>query len=371
MKKLQSVLILLILVLTIFSSFNFAFQPASASPPATGDIAWANATASYTGVSKWQQQPATNLKLWDTNNSTASSLNLSFNIGYMTPWMSGQRLSASYSLHNYTSNGTVDARVNGQIITGVPTNGGNAYDSLGTVWANITASGSLYSWSYKFNLKGTDFYDVALIAPEWNVTPNSVVTNLNITLTPYDSTGFSGNSENNPWSIWHQKIGVNEILDSRDFNFTANVPLKDFVYGWSYNYRSISSSFSLPSNIASYTLNWTSSQRTNTTYNSLTQSGAPGGHFTGSLSVVSVTFQADFMDFNQPYYSISYFLNENTTAPETDVYGMEGYIYGIGENGNFFNSTPVYFNYTVPGGASTSYSISYKLTISNVTLYCS
>ncbi|MCW6159218.1 MAG: hypothetical protein LVQ63_07070 [Thermoplasmatales archaeon] len=369
MKKLRLILILLILILTIFSSFNFALQPAVASPPATGDIAWANATASYTGVSKWQQQPTTNLKIWANNNSTASPLSLPFPSGsYMTPWMSSQRLSATYPLNNYTYNGTVDARVNGQFESDMPTNGGNAYDSLGTIWANITASGSLYSWSYRFNFKGTDLYDRPLFAPEWNVTAGSLVTKLNITLTPYDSTGFSGNSMNNPWTIWHQNIGVNEILDSRDFNSSTVVPLKDFVYGWNYAYKSISSSFSLPSNIASYTLNWTSSQRTNATYNSLTQSGAIGGHFTGSLSMTSVTFQADFMDFNQQYYSISYFLNENTTSAMDDVYGAEGYIYGISENGNFFNSTPIYFNYTVPSGASNSYSVSYKVTISNVTL---
>ena len=93
----------------------------------------------------------------------------------------------------------------------------------------------------------------------------------------------------------------------------------NYVFGWSYDYKSISSSFSLPSNIRSYTLNWTATERSNATYNSLTQSGATTGYFTGSISLTSVTYQADFMDAPQIYDSISYFLNENTTSPMTDI----------------------------------------------------
>ena len=158
-------------------------------------------------------------------------------------------------------------------------------------------------------------------------------------------------------------IGVNEYGTSG-----TQQSAEDFIYGWNYNSRSISSSFSLPSYLVSYEVNWTAQLNTNTIYNSVTESGATSGHFTGSSSVTSITFQADIVTGSQNSYLISYFLNENTTSQSTYSYGEEAYTYSIGENGNFFNSTPIYFNYTLPSTASTSYSASYSLKISNLTL---
>ena len=62
--KTKTILVVMIMILTIFSSFNFIAQPVSASPPATGDIAHSNASVSYTRINYWQTQPTTNLKLW-------------------------------------------------------------------------------------------------------------------------------------------------------------------------------------------------------------------------------------------------------------------------------------------------------------------
>ena len=354
MKKLQSVLILLILILTIFSSFNFAFQSASASPPATGDIAWANATASYTAGSNWNQQPSTNLKLWANNNSTATTLDLapSWPANVTHPY--GTQI--TMSLDNYSYNGTVDARIGGQFEWFMADNG----PAISWVYVNLTTSGGTYVWSYDYNFAkhGSTYHVYAYFAPEWNVSAGSFLQSLSF----YISYPVAGNEL---YTYQYSAVGSDSIQQSF---LGTQAPLNDWTYGWNYNYKSISSSYSLLASATSYTLNWTSSQKTNTTYNSLTQSGVTSGHFSGSLSVTSVAFQADFMDISSPDYSISYFLNENTTAPATATYGAEDYIYGISENGNFFNSTPIYFNYTIPSGASASYSISYKVTIGNVTL---
>ncbi len=363
---LQTSLALLFLFLLLSTSFNSITSIASGSPPSTGDIAWANATASYTGVTRWQQQPTTNLKLWATNNSTGTSLNGDW--GTAVTWMSNERASYVIPIVDYTYNGTVNLRINGELAADPGYNTVTKYFYAKEVWANLTTSSGTYSWSYIFNY-ASKTQEIPFFAPEWN-TSSGYTQSLNITLNINGANmyGASAGTISLPNAAEYgitTNIGVDAMIDVSQAYYSA-VP--DFVWGWSYTQKSISSSFSLPSNLNSYTLNWTASQRTNTTYNSLTQSGATSGHFTGSLSVTSVTFQADFMDFSQPYYSISYFLNENTTAPATDVYGAEGYIYGIGEKGNFFNSTPIYFNYTVPSGASTYYSISYKVTISNVTL---
>ena len=64
----------MILIFTIFSSFNFTFQSAVASPPATGDKAFANASVSYTHVNYWQQQAAVNSKVWSTNTTVPFGL---------------------------------------------------------------------------------------------------------------------------------------------------------------------------------------------------------------------------------------------------------------------------------------------------------
>jgi hypothetical protein len=222
----------------------------------------------------------------------------------------------------------------------------------------LTSSDS-YSWIYWFNATtATSSGSDILVTPTFTISSPGIIRGFDLYATSYNL-GFTMDLAG-----FYTTSTTGNSSAGGTYTNAAGATGR----GWSYSYKSISSSFSLPSNINSYTLNWTSAEKTNTTYNSLTQSGATSGHFTGSLSVTSVTFQADFMDSPQLYYTISYFLNENTTAPGNSVYGAEGYIYGISENGNFFNSTPIYFNYTVPSGASTSHSVSYKVTISNVTL---
>ena len=318
MRKLQAIFVLLLLTLTIFSSSNIVFQSASASPPATGDIAWANATASYTEVSKWQQQPTINLKLWATNNSTATGLYIDSGTKWAL-WDTSARASYSVDLSNYTASGVVNLRTAGQLAfyEGAGEVGTTAtYDfNVGTVWANLTASGITYPWSYVFNNYSSSEMKV-WIAPEWNVTAGSTVTSLNLTYSP-DTADSISSFTHSPSSLFTWEDG-STIYDAAN-TVVGTLVTASFVYGWSYSYESISSSFSLPSGLISYEINWTAQQRTNATYNSLTQAGATGGHFSGSSSVTSIIFQADFMEISIPDYSISYFLNENTTTPMTST----------------------------------------------------
>ena len=355
MKKLQSSIVLVLLILTVFSSFNFT-QTASASPPATGDKAFANATASYTHINYWQQQPSTNLKIWANNNSTVSRT------GINDTGLNSASVVLSLTSYpvQYSYNGTFLTKgTNGFIIRLGNGNGGTAHTGLGTLYASLSTSAGTSEYSYSMDTVdaggGSGYY--IDIYPTYSLGGPCVASSITFTLT-----GYGGYSE--PISdIWSTTVDVPGIQTTSYGEDTIN-----FDYGWSYNYKSISSSFSISGSPISYEINWTAQQKTNATYNSVTQSGATEGHFTGSLSVTSVTFQADSVNFNQQYYSVSYFLSENITSSAVNTYGAEEYIYGISENGNFFNSTAIYFNYTVPSGASTSYPISYKVTITNVTL---
>ena len=372
MKKLQSVIVLLILVLTIFSSFNFIAQPVSASPPLSGDKAFANASVSYTYINHWQQQPATTLRLWATNNTTATSIDITSSYpGISVSGSNNQWWAETIPLSFYTYNGTVDLRINGELqgspgsATDFKTGGGTiTYSGLNYVWANLTAGGTTYVWNYHFGTNGQGGDQVFVFAPEWNVSAGVEVTQLTITETDVADSGNEGSvAPSDITTVLVSNIGVNEYGTSG-----TQQSAEDFIYGWNYNSRSISSSFSLPSNLVSYEVNWTAQLNTNAIYNSVTESGATSGHFTGSSSVTSITFQADIVTGSQNSYLISYFLNQNTTSQSTYSYGEEAYTYSIGENGNFFNSTPIYFNYTLPSTASTSYSASYSLKISNLTL---
>ena len=354
--KTKTILVVMIMILTIFSSFNFIAQPVSASPPATGDIAHSNASVSYTRINYWQTQPTTNLKLWGSNNSTATSLTINYaGSGFGTNqstiiWMGGSRASVIVWLHNYTYNGAVNcASAYGFVL-----DNGLIGTTVNILFVNVTIDGILYSWNYVLDASGLS--TVAFV-PHWHATIG-IITSLNVTIT--GGTFYAPSS--NPLTTTGNAYGngTNGLMN------TASIP--PWSYGWNYDYISISSSYSLPSNLASYEINWTAAKISNATYNSVTQSGATSGHFLGSLSVTSITFNADFININQDPYAISYFLTENTTTPESYTYSEQTYTYTISQNGNYFNSSFVYFNYTLPSTASTSFSASYSLKISNLTL---
>ena len=141
-----------------------------------------------------------------------------------------------------------------------------------------------------------------------------------------------------------------------------------FDYGFSSYPLKYSSTFSLPSNTQSYSFNWSANSNLNVTYNNVNQTGT-SGTFTGSLSTMSVSFAFDIGSTNAPSsYILTYHVFATIATIESHTYSEQSYTYSISQNGNYFNSTYLYFNYSVPSGASSSYSISYELKIGNLTL---
>ena len=330
--------------------------------------AYANATMRYTNVNHWQRQPTAALKLWADNNTTGTSFSLTSHA--TTAYDNLQRAYVDINLDNYTWNGTADMRLFGELsgIMGIETvTSTENYSNIGTLWANLTTGdGAMYTWKYTYNFYVLYTYGHAeffLAAPEWNISSDTVITQLNVTISSYVY----------DFNYYHPSVyttGSYNKTDSVTSSIVSQGAIKNFVYGWSYGYKSISSSFSLPSNLNSYEINWTAQENTNATYNSATEPRATSGHFNGSISATSITFSADFVDYPQVEYSVSYYLNENTTNPEEASF-RSAYKYSISQGGVpdfYFNSSYIYFNFTLPSNAGTSYPASYEIMVSNLTV---
>ena len=291
------IVLVVLLVLSSIIAVNEATQPALAA---------------------WSQQPTQYAKIWPGNNSTATSLYLPY--GGITPYAFtsdyATRASETYALHNYTYNGTVDLRINGQLYAYLGGPEQTTYVAVNEVYANLTTTSGDYTWSWNPNVNNDFFYENLAFAPEWNVTAPAVVTALNVTFTAvanyaitYWSGANQGTDSTNLGTVYYQPIGLDLAYPSAPTYTSAN----GFAYGWSYNYGSASSSYSIPSGTQSYYLNYSvSSGLVNATYNGVTQNARTSGSFTGSTSVTTVSFTADFVNINSDPYTVSYYVNAFT-----------------------------------------------------------
>ena len=354
----------MILIFTIFSSFNFTFQSAVASPPATGDEAFSNATASYTRVST-QNSAWTNTTEGLPQNSTASTIDLSASSmstgwnGYV--WGNYTPLVQSNLSRSY--NGIISA--NGIRITPGHTrtlvNGSTIY-SVGSVSVYLVVGTKNYISNFTFNYHewNTEFY--VYVSPTW-VLP-SYSTSLGTISLDVGISNETGYPYYNAPQGWDTSPNTGTMISTTYYVSGYDA----FDYGFSSYPLKYSSTFSLPSNTQSYSFNWSANSNLNVTYNNVNQTGT-SGTFTGSLSTMSVSFAFDIGSTNAPSsYILTYHVFATIATIESHTYSEQSYTYSISQNGNYFNSTYLYFNYSVPSGASSSYSISYELKIGNLTL---
>ncbi|MCL4447800.1 MAG: hypothetical protein M1556_01255 [Candidatus Thermoplasmatota archaeon] len=259
----------------------------------------------------WPVPQTVTLKMWATNNSTSSSWNQTISGAQAKSWdTSGSeyyRLSYPLSLGGavgfpeYTYNGTVNFHSSGELFIPIESEGGGNYN-IGTVWANITANGVIYSWSATINYE-TSSSSYVLFDPFWNVPSGSVVTLLNITCSPLSGYYFYTINGNYAGTTVAYTDTITEVASQ-----PAIHSVQGLDWGWTYNYKSVSSSFTIPSVSGSsgFTLNWTAQKTTNASYNSLSQNVQTSGVFTGSSTVSSITFDADFANNNVASYTIHY-----------------------------------------------------------------
>ncbi len=338
MKKLQTGIALLILIFTIFSSVNFAFQSASASPPTTGDRAFANASVSYRTIDNTGNEASTQVSLNAVGNATASSIPVtSLSLQDPTGWTSIP------SFPSYTVNGTLF------LAFGVGISGYNNKEiTINDVWVNISVNGVQYSDNTGASRGGTNQASVSGTA-SYLIAKYADITSL----------------QANVWVEWTEQALANGHISFMQVGGNSN-------FDWGWNFRGLtskSSTFALHSNDVSYSIHWSSPYDSNATYNSLSQNAQTAGTYTGSLSVMTISFvPCGSGDYPNYWNNVSYWLNENYSSLASAEYPTLPWTYTLTQYGNFFNSSTVYFNYSVPSGASSSFGASYSLKISNLTL---
>ena len=243
--------------------------------------------------------------------------------------------------------------------------GANGEDSIGTVYANLTANGNVYGWSYTFDYKTTSNYYYVYFVPSWSVPSGSQIQSLNITMTAY----YYSAKGTSPYG---SMAGVSLFSTSSPSDSVSGTELpltfdSAFAYGWNYDYKSVSSSYSLGSSVESYSVHWSSSQKSNSSYNSLSESGISAGIFAGTMSVTVISFSADFMDLDIPSYTISYFLNENLSLSSAAT-GSTPYQVIEQSSLQYFNATLSFaLSFTDSGlTVSSSHPISWEVNVSHL-----
>jgi len=361
LKILLLVAILLLSSMPLMTSMN-----AVASPPSSGDIAFANTTVSYTTI-----QSTTSSTITLTNsaveNTTYSTWNetdnnfWTFNSAGTKAWANTTNASGYYVYSGskvwFNGSFTLSYRFN------LVSTNKYYYMDIGILMVNFTIGGTVYTWSHTYNF--VTFNENVLVYQyayfDANITPTNggTISAISFYQTYYEY------AWNNDEKLFKTQNNATNTVNGTSLS-TTPTPVS---LGWSYP-NTVSSSFSslIVNNIVSYDIHWSAQYPSSATYNSNTYTTSP---ITGVLNVYSISFKATG-DYPVLSYTISYYLVENYTLPAsysyptaTDSYSINSYQTHIGE---FWNSSTISFSFALPSGASTSYSASYKILISNLTI---
>ena len=256
MKKLQSIFVLLLLTLTIFSSFNF-LSTASANPPLSGNFS--------------------NVYVANSGSNTVSIIGLANSTNWKTVTVGADPYGVAISSSNvYVANygaGTVS-------IIGLTNN---------TNWKTVTVSAYPYG------------------------------------------------------------VAISSSFPSQSSSFSSQVP----------------------SYLVSFKVYWSGQYPSTTTYNANVYTTSP---IIGVIGVYSISFSSLLSSATYVLSVFSYTITYNETfvyhvpTPTTYTYSQQTYSYLISQNVQYFNSSNIFFNFTIPSSALTSYSASYSVQISNLTL---
>jgi len=364
MSKLK--IILLVVILLISSMPLMGSMNAVASPPVSGDKAFANTTVSYTTIQSTTSSTTT-LTMNAVENTTYSTWNetdnnfWTFNSAGTKAWANTTNASGYYiySGSKVWFNGSFPLSYELKYV--YPNK--YYYMNIGILMVNFTIGGTVYTWSHTYNIG---------VSSENGLVYQYVYFDANITATSDETISAISFYQTYYGYVWN---GYEKSFDTRNSAIntvnSTSLPARPtpVSLGWSYP-NTISSSFSslIVSNIASYDIHWSAQYSSSATYDSNTYTTSP---ITGVLNVYSISFKAT-SDYPVLSYTISYYLIENYTTPAsysyptaTDSYNINSYQTHIGE---FWNSSTISFSFTLPSGASTSYSASYKILISNLTI---
>ena len=192
------------------------------------------------------------------------------------------------------------------------------YD-VGTVYANLTVDGSIYSWSHTFNSEVTSSTQVwDEFSPSWTgKAPSSgsgpsasgyYTASLQIQITADSGYNFDNAAPAELISFAGSST-TNAINTGEPSQATIN-----FITGWTYSGQSVSSSYTIPEYTTAYQITWSTTQSGAIDYGSSSSTTSP---ITGSLTTAnSVSFNSNGADPNVISYTFSYYLSgQNQVVP--------------------------------------------------------
>lgn len=229
-----------------------------------------------------------------TQNATGSTADLS--VGSSTPWNeigSSVYYYESFTITgaSYSWNGTFNfiGGVQLQFHTGhesVFTVHSSCVANIGFVFANLTVGRSVYSDRINFeNHITSGCNDVVDIAPTWSVPSPAIATPLKLNLTCDPEGGATGaySFATQPPEGFSSHLIPGGSGISSPFVGTSLGSAGSFSVTWGWKWLASPSSpfaFTVPPDLSSVSLSWSSPYHVNATYNSVTQTSATSGTFT-------------------------------------------------------------------------------------------
>jgi len=364
-------LVIFSIILLFFSSFTLFSGQANASPPSSGDIAFANTTVSYTDYETHQYTSST-----QTVTVTGSAVSYSENISFSAPTTNISNKYGTYVAYynltglslSVTSGSTLSISIWG--VDGETYHDYKDYAELAYVNATffIGGSGQLVA-SYYYGVSYTVSSDNFELSGSATSSYSGTLTEISIReCAPADGdVGWSGANAGAVYS----ETGIG--TGSTTTTFSHSVPITIISNEYNFNGASASSSFSslMYSNMTSFQIDWSAQYATTAVYDSNDYTSSP---ITGISGVYSITFDAGIGLVSFSSYTVSYYVVQNTASstPETYTYPTATDSYSISllqsHVGEFWNSSTISFSFALPSSASTSYSASYKILISNLTI---
>ena len=356
------------------------------SSPALSNIGETAATS--TTVNYWTQagvanSGTTSFDMPYAENSSQNSVDFSY-----TPSLnSNNQFSASdgigyYYYYSYSTITLYSLDVPAIQVSGEDLGTGNPEYGLtvGTVWANISVSSSIpsysgnsASWSHTFNFNNVQDFGASTgsveISPSWTL---ATAYPLTFTLTVAETNDGSGGVSVPTYTVSGSIYTFSGSSSTNQVITTASGPSQapiGFVTGWKFN--SQSTSFTIPQYESSFDVTWSSSSSSNPSYNSQSPSGT-SGTLTGSLGSNTITVNpvGDPPDVSNSAstYSFSYYLssqNQVSTASATQNSNPEP-TYTYTQVSGTTNQASASFNFggSTPSGAVF---IPYETTASSLT----
>jgi hypothetical protein len=352
MKKLQSVLILLILILTVFSSFNFTAQSASAASANLSypDTSYENTTVTYYNQSTAISNPSANNVTISSSGSVSAT---TFSLDNPNPSSVYAPSGYDWEEWNVTLSGTVYV---GDPLTVALAGGmgiGDGNYNLGAIYVTIYISGNTQTMSAGYG------YDTSV---DWGDPYYTFYGSINssysgsLTEVSIKMTGDPAWSAYDLPSIYSDpSVASSSITTSGPSYGTDTIAPTYYTYS-----GSTSSSFSsqIPSNLISFKIFWSAQKSSYATYDGTQYTSSP---ISGVVGEYSISFSSQTTDLLVSSYGATYnvsatyyvYTQETQTKSATTSYTVSEAVDGTYFNASFsfsfsFSSSSLYANSSYP-----------------------